>query len=131
MRGTVLVEGGRSGFDVLDMPGGDYQQVTYNFDNAHDGNVAFDFDGDKETDFTIEYTGLEPITSTITASDITLNYSSSTETITVTDAGDGRTTVASTLGEITTFDNPTNSLTINAGGGDDQIVIIDVLGKYC
>ncbi|MCK5149063.1 T9SS type A sorting domain-containing protein [bacterium] len=63
------------------------------------------------------------ISSTIMAADVTLNYGDNAETITITDAGSGQTTVSSTMGESTTFDNPTSSLTINAGGGDDQIII--------
>lgn len=123
MRGTVLVEGGSGGFDVLDIRDGAYDHVTFRYINSHDGSIAYDFDGDRKTDFTIEYTGLEPITSSITASNVTLSFGNSSEAVTITDAGGGQTKVDSTAGEAVTFINPTNSLTINAGGGDDQIVI--------
>jgi hypothetical protein len=69
----------------------------------------------------ISYTGLEPISSTITATNVTLNYSTTAETITVTDAGSGQTTVDSNVAaESVTFNNPTGTLQINAGdtGGD-------------
>ena len=78
----------------------------------------------------ITYTGLEPITSTINATDVILNYGGTGETITVTDAMSGQTTVNSTAGEITTFNNPTNSLTINAGAGNDTINLNGLSANY-
>ncbi len=122
--GTILTDitfngGSQSGSgsgDSMNLAGGSFFETTYNFDNANDGSVVLDGQ-------TINYTGLEPITASITATDVTLNYSGVTETITVTDGGSGTTTVDSTAGEVVTFLNPTNSLTINAGDGDDSIVV--------
>ena len=122
-RGRVCVNGGEAGYDILDLVCPVASRVVCFYDNAHDGRVEFDYNADSVTDFTVEYTGLEPITSTITADDVVLNYGSSAETITLTDAGGGQTRVVSTAGEMTTFNNPTVSLTLNAGGGDDSIVI--------
>ena len=113
----VIYNGGAGGgFDTLEVTGS-ATDVEYRYDNASDGGVLLNGSG---TDF-ITYTGLEPISSTITATNVTLNYSGTSETITVTDAGGGQTTVNSTAGEITTFNNPTGTLTINAGGGDDIV----------
>jgi hypothetical protein len=112
----VAYHGGTNGAagDTLSLTGGAFTAATYNFTNANDGDM--DFDGR-----VITYTGLEPISSTIAAADVTLNYSAATETITVSDAGGGKTQVDSTAGEFINFDNPTNSLTVNAGGGNDTI----------
>ncbi len=98
------------------------QSASLEFFNAHDGTVAFD--GNAQ----VWYTGLEPITSTITVADVTLNYAVASETITVANATTaGQTMVDSTNGEIFTFNNPTNSLTINAGDtGDDRIEVMGV-----
>jgi|GEM_PF-2772485 len=123
VRGRVSVEGGEGGYDILDLVCPAASRVVYFYDNAHDGRVEFDYDADSLTDFTVEYSGLEPITSSIMAAHVVLNYGGSAETITLTDGGGGQTTVASTAGELTTFNNPTGSLTLNAGGGDDSIVI--------
>ncbi|MGY8771182.1 MAG: hypothetical protein ACKVH8_22445 [Pirellulales bacterium] len=72
---------------------------------------------------TVSYIRLEPITSTITAADISLSYSSDSEVITISDGGNQQTTVDSTYGEIFTFNNPTNSLSINSGGGGDLVEV--------
>ncbi|WP_146522014.1 dockerin type I domain-containing protein [Stieleria varia] len=88
--------------------------ATYTYLNNNDGNVNLDGS-------LITYTGLEPVTASITATNVTMNYSAASETITAVDAGGGMTTVDSTLGETTTFTNPTNSLTINTGGGTDTV----------
>jgi hypothetical protein len=123
----LTYDGGDGGFDTLVLAGGErtFSEATYRFDNASDG--AVEIDGSE----LITYTGLEPITSTITATDVTLNYSTFAETITVTDAGGGSTTVNSTAGEITTFVDPTSTLTINAGDtGDDTIDIDSLAASY-
>jgi hypothetical protein len=108
--GLTFNGGGQTGTpgDTLSFSNGEFTTTTYTYDNLNDGNV--DLDG---TVFT--YNGLEPITSTITAANVILNYSAAAETITISDAGGGSTTVNSTLGEITTFVNPTTLLQINAG----------------
>ena len=63
----------------------------------------------------INYTGLEPFTigSFITPANVVLNFSAGTEVISAGQFVPGVTFVVSTLGEITFFANPTNSLTIN------------------
>ncbi len=94
--------------------------AVFDFANANDGSV--DFDGS-----VITYTGLEPITSTVTAANVTLNYSAAVDNISVTDGGGGSTTVDSNAAEITTFPNPTTSLTINSGDGAD-VIDVDAFG---
>ncbi|MCH9792582.1 MAG: cadherin domain-containing protein, partial [Planctomycetes bacterium] len=111
--------------DVLNLLG-TTNSVEYIFADLSSGSVRID---GAMTDF-IVYTGLEPITSTITVADVTLNYSGVSETITITDAGGGQTTVNSTAGELLTFANPTNSLTINTGAGDDIIDINSLAASF-
>uniref|UniRef100_UPI0030D83D28 beta strand repeat-containing protein n=1 Tax=uncultured Gimesia sp. TaxID=1678688 RepID=UPI0030D83D28 len=113
----IVYNGGAGGFDTLELVNGSLASMEYFFANPSDGSIQLNGSG---TDF-ITYTGLEPITSTVNATNVTLNYSGVSETITVTDAGGGQTTVNSTAGEILTFGNPTGTLTINAGGGDDIV----------
>ncbi|WP_160168170.1 right-handed parallel beta-helix repeat-containing protein, partial [Rhodopirellula sallentina] len=120
---NILFEGGSqngSPGDTLSILGGTFSEATYNFANENDGSVQLG-------DFQITYTGLEPITSTVNATDVTLNFGAAGETITVTDGGVGQTTVDSTAGEITTFNNPTETLTIHTesggGGGSDTVVL--------
>ena len=125
----VLFNGGTAGNDTLVLADGDggtdAVNLQFNYTNVNDGDVDIDVDGDLTFETTIAYTGLEPITSTITATNVTLNYSGATETITISEAA-GDTTVNSTAGEITTFTNPTGTLTINGGSGNDTFNINSV-----
>ena len=109
------------------MSGGAANSVEYIFATNSDGFVRYDGSSSNS----ITYTGLEPITSTITATDVTLNYSTASETITVGDAGGGSTAVTSTAGESVTFINPTGTLTINAGDTGVNTIDVDALvGSY-
>ena len=125
--GTVRVEGGAAGFDVLDLAGSPGTEtpsthtLVFTYLNNHDGSVELRPSGAAASS-RIEYVGLEPISSTINATHVTLNFSGVGETITVTDPGGGMTTVDSNVGgESTTFLNPTTTLTVNAGGGVDVV----------
>jgi hypothetical protein len=70
----------------------------------------------------ISYEGLEPVNANITAANVTLNYGAVGETITVTSPAAGQLQVDSTSGEmVQLFAIPTNSLTINGGGGVDTV----------
>ena len=100
--------------DTLNISGDAVTNAVFDFDNSSDGGLSLDA-------FDISYTGLEPVTMTNSATNVTLNYSDADETITVTDAGGSSTTVASTAGETLTVANPTSTFTINAGTGTDSI----------
>ncbi|MGE3466462.1 MAG: choice-of-anchor Q domain-containing protein, partial [Pyrinomonadaceae bacterium] len=122
--GGVFFNGGtQSGSpgDTLNIIGGSTTTQTFNFTNENDGSVVLT----GAVAGTINYTGLEPVSSTITAANVVLNYSTATEIITVTQDGG---TPAQTLvdsdvgGESVSFLNPTTSLQINGGDtGDDTI----------
>jgi len=120
---SVIINGGDEGFDALEITGGLADTASYSFQNLHDGSILVDGQA-------ITYTRLEPITSTISAANVILNYSAASETIIITDAGAGQTTVDSTAGEITTFTHPTGALTINGGAGDDDIDISSLAADY-
>ena len=114
-----LTFNGEGGFDSIGLGGGvaTFGTATFDFLNENDGSI--DLDGT-----IINYTGIEPISSLIGATDVVLNYSGADETITLSDDGaasDGVSSVDSTSGEIVSFIHPTNSLTINGGGGVDTI----------
>ncbi|WP_417377639.1 LamG-like jellyroll fold domain-containing protein [Gimesia sp.] len=111
--------------DVLNLQG-TATSVEYFFADSSSGSIQVN---GSLSDFII-YTGLEPITSTVTTTDVTLNYSGVSETITITDPGGGQTTVDSTAGEIITFANPTGTLTINTGAGDDTIDLDSLTASF-
>ena len=120
--GAISYEGeGQTSNDTLVIQNGSVVDQIFNFTNLNDGSVALTVLGGGP-DETITYTGLEPITSTITAANVTLNYSTAAETITITDAGGGSVSVASTAGENVTFSGPSTFMTVNAGDtGNDTI----------
>ncbi|MGZ0165047.1 MAG: hypothetical protein ACKVII_14085, partial [Planctomycetales bacterium] len=98
-----------------------FTTVTYVFDNESDGSI--DVDGR-----TIDYVDLEPITANISVTNVVLNYSTTAETITASDAGGGRTLIDSDVaGESLTFNNPSGTLTINAGDTGVNTVNIGTL----
>ncbi len=99
--------------DVMELAGGSFTSRTYNFVNANDGSINQD-------GLLITYTGLEPITSNITAQNVVLNFSDLAETIDVINSA-GQTKVSSTAAETITFNNPTNSLIINTGNTNDTV----------
>ena len=105
--------------DSLTINSATVTDVTHTFDNATDGQI--DFDGN-----TISYTNLEPITDALDATNRVFTFNGGAETINLSDdinADDGFSFIDSTLGEAVTFANPTGSLTVNAGSGDDVVTI--------
>lgn len=74
----------------------------------------------------ISYTGLEPITDNLAAADRVFTFNGGAETITLTTGMTLNNRIDSTLGEFVEFNNPSESLTINAGTGNDIITIAPV-----
>ncbi|MBT3378802.1 MAG: hypothetical protein HN406_24585, partial [Lentisphaerae bacterium] len=114
-----LVYNGEGGNDDLVLRNGSFTDAIFGFDSENDGLINLD-------GAIVQYTGLEPITSTVTATNVYLNYGSTGETITVSDAGVGQMTVDSTAGESITFNSPSALLEINAGAGNDTVELISL-----
>ncbi len=112
--------------DSLILTGGTFANVTHNFSNANAGTVTVTGNS------TISYTGLEPITDNLNATDRVFTFNGGAEAITVTDgtAADGKTMIDSDLSESVYFTNPSGSLTINAGTGNDTVTITSVDAAY-
>jgi VCBS repeat-containing protein len=112
---------GGAGIDTLLLTGA-IDTERYTFVDANDGSVNLDPDGaGAAVGTSINYTGLDPINSTISASTVELLYTGGPETITVSNPGSGNTSVGSTLGETVTFANPSTSLKLTATNGADTI----------
>ena len=109
--------------DMLVLTGGSFGTVTYNFENASDGTIELDGS-------TITFTGLEPITDNLSAVNRVFTFGDTADTITLGDDGvpsDSISRISSTSSsETVDFLQPTSSLTINAGGGDDSLVVVNV-----
>lgn len=111
--------------DSLTLTGGSmFASVTHTLTSASSGSVAITGNS------TISYTGLEPLTDNLSATDRVFTFNGGAETIALTDAAGAAMTIDSDLSEAVTFANPTGSLTINAGSGDDTINITSVDTAY-
>ncbi|PHS14845.1 MAG: hypothetical protein COA78_05540 [Blastopirellula sp.] len=109
--------------DQLILSGSYFLDTVYNFVDESSGSI--DLSGNP----TITYTGLEPITSNIQAANVTLNYTNTSSTITISDAGSGQTLIDSDMAEQVTFINPTDTLTINVREMGANIVDVNSLAN--
>ncbi|MBO6576248.1 MAG: T9SS type A sorting domain-containing protein [Rhodothermales bacterium] len=73
----------------------------------------------------VVYSELEPVTFALSATVATFTYTGGAETITLDNGGsnDGSSRLTSTLGETNHFVNPSERLIINAGTGNDVVVV--------
>jgi len=114
-----LVDGGSGGFDSMALSGGSFTSVEYIATGAQSGYVVRDGS-------TLAYDGLEPIFDNSDAADLVITIGGPVSTLIATDdiasLTDNGTTLTlasdSTIPtfESVTFNNPTNSLTINLSG---------------
>ncbi|MCP3695905.1 MAG: hypothetical protein GY917_27140, partial [Planctomycetaceae bacterium] len=127
--GGITVHGaGQTGsgdtLDLVNVPG-TFTTHTYNYTNANDGNVVLN---NGSADFTINYTGLEPVTNDGTANDVIFNLPGTTDsTIALSNVGGGIARLASTVPtfEQTDFAYPAagGSVTVNLGANDQVITV--------
>lgn len=113
----LMINGGDGAGDSIRLQDGSFQTITHTFENENDG--AIDLDGS-----TIHYTGLEPIADNLNAVDRVFTFSAATTTITLRDdlvLNNGFSFIDSDAAESVLFVNPTNSLTVNMGGGVNTI----------
>jgi Ca2+-binding RTX toxin-like protein len=125
LNGVTFNAGGRG---ILAVLGGTANSVDHAFTNNNDGSFVV---SNATQTATYNYTGLSPITDTITATTRTFTFNGGSETIDLTDdAVAGQMMIDSTLGESVTFTNPTGSLTINSLNGTDTINLTSVDAAY-
>jgi len=107
-----------AGGDRLTLINGSFTSVAYSFANANDGSITV-------AGSTLNFMGLEPITDNLSAVDRVFTFSGAEDQITLSDdntPGDGVSRiVAPGSAETVDFTNPTGSLTINGGGGNDIV----------
>ena len=128
--GLTFDGGSQSGMgqgDTVALTGGRVGAVRHAFANASDGSI--DVDGD-----TITYTGLEPIIDNLDADSRVFTFGSGADEITLsdddtTDNGVSRLSSAGSS-ETVDFANPRNTLTIQAGGGNDDVQLTGVDAQY-
>lgn len=93
-----------------------FNSITHTFTNASDGSVGMG-------STTVNYIELEGVTDNLDTVDRFFTFNGGSETISLADASGARMTIDSSLSESITFGNPTGSLTINAGTGDDILAL--------
>jgi Ca2+-binding RTX toxin-like protein len=115
--GIAYEGGGQATADTLALSGGPIGTVIYTAFDAHSGTVSVDGS-------VISYTGLEPINDTLAAAERHFLFGAADDQITLT-IGETTSTLTSPSSESITFNNPTEGLVIQAGAGDDDIVIVN------
>lgn len=114
--------------DTLRFEGGNFNTVTYTFTNAHDGFVNVD-------GAVLQYAGLEPIFDNMNVANRVFTFNNNSSDITLQNDIDqpggpfaGWSQISSVSdSEIVFFTNATNSLTVNAGDGDDVISVFPTI----
>lgn len=119
--GGISYDGGAAGNDSLELSNGvGFTTITHNFSSASSGSVTV---ATANAQSVITYSGLEPIIDNLGTANRVFNYSSSADAVTLSDgaAGDGRLGLASPgTGERVDFIQPSSSLSITLGSGDDS-----------
>ena len=118
---TFTANGQTTNGDFMVLEGGTgLSSIHHQFTNATDG--AVDIDGSL-----ITYTGLEPITDNLSATDRVFSFGGTADDITLTDDGDLGNNISRiesvASSETVDFINSTNSLSINAGAGNDSLTL--------
>jgi autotransporter-associated beta strand protein len=118
--------------DTLAVTGGNFARATHTFTTTapqHSGNIVYDVTGNGTNTDTLNYDGLKPVLmNNGTINDIIFNLPAGTVQATLQDAGNASNNTWQIVSpnnafETTTFTVPTSSLTINAGGGNDDLLI--------
>ncbi len=111
--------------DVLHIVGGTQGDVVYNYTNAHDGSIVLQNYG------TINYTGLEPISNSGSATNLVFNLPGGGDQARLKNLGGGTLRLESTAGvptfEQTDFATPSGSITINSDGNAG---LLNLLGTF-
>ena len=122
----VVTYNGQLGNDSVALQGGPVDSVTHSFANASDGSVLIA----DASNTTVFYTGLEPIFDSILATNRVFEFGGTADIITLDDEGtpgNGIMRLSSvSSSETVHFLDPTGTVIINAGGGDDSITVLAI-----
>jgi Ca2+-binding RTX toxin-like protein len=125
--GSTLVFNGGADDDRLDMTGATIGVLTHVMTSANGGSI--DLDGRQVT-----YDGLEPIGDNLNATHRAFHFVESNDVVTVGDdgiIGNGISRISSVASsETIDFVNPTGSLTVNAGSGDDTVTLENMDAQF-
>ena len=105
-----LVSGGDGGWDTMRFDDGAANAITYVPSGPDSGRVLV---GGR----TFDFAGLEPVSSNVTVSDVTVTFGTPGDTIVLTTLANGNIALQATGAEDIDFAAPTGTLTINVGDG--------------
>jgi GEVED domain/Domain of unknown function DUF11/Secretion system C-terminal sorting domain len=111
---------GQTAGDLVTVTGGTVGNVIHTLINDHDGTIQIDGE-------VIRYIDLEPVIDLLVAVNRTFLFTGGAETITLGDdatPGDGLSIIDSDLGESVTFPNPSGTLLVRAGTGQDVLTFL-------
>ncbi|MGB7326094.1 MAG: PKD domain-containing protein [Rubripirellula sp.] len=115
------IDGGSNGSlgDRLVFENGNAFNLVFTYNSETSGSLFLD-------GFQVSYTAIETIDTDVTVEHILLDYSSASETIFISDLGNGRVELDSTVGAATTMNVPTDTFVINGGAGVDNLDISNI-----
>ncbi|WP_417383170.1 hypothetical protein [Gimesia sp.] len=111
---------GGAGSDTLILEGGTFDAVTFNYDNANDGDIEL---VDGAVTSSVNFLGLDPIVDTTTAAVKTFNLLGGNDSVSLSRVDATTSVLSGATIENTTFTNPTDSLVITGGSGTDTISV--------
>jgi Ca2+-binding RTX toxin-like protein len=117
---------GQLGNDSLALQGSPVNSITHSFTNSSDGSVLIA----DASNTSVFYTGLEPIFDSILATTRIFDFGDTADIITLDDEGtpgNGIMRLSSvSSSETVHFADPTGTVIINTGGGDDSVTILAI-----
>src|SRR5437867_129988 len=118
-------DGGTGSGDSLTIHNGNFDSVTYDVTGPQAGTIGLTAGASSAT---ITYSGLEPLTNTGTAANVVFNLPAGPNQAVLEDNGNSGDNMsqlrsANASFELTTFTNPSGSLTVNFGNNDDTLTL--------
>ena len=119
--GTLFNDHNPNDNDTLQLTGGTFTNIEHTYRNANDGRVGLDGQF-------ADYIGIEPIIDLLQATDRVFSFNDTNNNITLGDNGianDGISRITSADSEQTDFVDPSGTITINSGNGDNIITLAE------
>jgi Ca2+-binding RTX toxin-like protein len=122
--GTFDFDGGVGGMDSLTLTSGMFDSIVHNFASSSSGSVDLI---DSLGTNSISYVGLEPIFDSLDATDRVFNFGATDDVVqlSASPAVNDRESILSSVSssETVQFKNPSGTMTINLGDGNDQLLV--------
>ncbi|MEM8645889.1 MAG: LEPR-XLL domain-containing protein, partial [Pseudomonadota bacterium] len=119
---------GRGGFDQLIIGGSAFTSATFQFEAVGFGAVAL---ASGTSEMTISFAGVEPIIAEMQTETVSLEFGDTDDAVELSSAADpGRTSASAGAAPLVEFVDPTSSLDVHGGGGDDSFTLHQLDGDF-